>query len=72
MSVTAQKQAEKRVDGKISARRLNYLKYLLIYTNEPVESSAADCGWASPRDFAVVFQQNVGVTPTYYLNWHQG
>lgn len=52
-------------------KRIDYAKYLLVQTLEPLKTVAADCGWKSERAFASAFERRVGVTPVHYRNWHQ-
>lgn len=64
------KTAKKHL-GKNLHRRLDYARYLLTQTNEPLEKVTINCGWANERAFAADFQKEVGVTPEQYRRWHQ-
>ncbi|MDQ4120290.1 MAG: helix-turn-helix domain-containing protein [Acidobacteriota bacterium] len=72
MQAETQTKQVKILEGEKLNQRLDYAKYLLIKTVEPIERVAADCGWTNEKAFAAIFQQNVGVTPAHYRNWHQG
>lgn len=52
-------------------QRIDYAKYLLIETNEPLAQVALRCGWANQSHFTTAFKQKVGVTPRHYRHWHQ-
>jgi transcriptional regulator GlxA family with amidase domain len=64
-------KAEKKIEDGDFERRLDYARYLLTQTAEPLGKIAANCGWQSERAFAAVFQIEVGVSPTHYRSWHR-
>jgi transcriptional regulator GlxA family with amidase domain len=68
---SAQIKARKKIEDRDFNQRLDYARYLLTQTAEPLEKIAANCGWASEKAFAAVFQIEIGVTPTHYRSWHQ-
>jgi AraC-like DNA-binding protein len=68
---TIQKNENSIYDGEKLQFRLDYARYLLTQTFEPVSEIAAACGWKNENDFTVVFQNLVGVSPVHYRRWHQ-
>ena len=72
MQGETQTKRVKILKGEKLNQWLEYAKYLLVQTAKPIQRVAADCGWKSEKAFAAVFQQDVGVTPAHYRNWHQG
>jgi len=65
-------KAKKKIEDEDFKQRLDYARYLLTQTAEPVEKIAGNCGWQNESAFAAVFQIEVGVTPAHYRSWHQG
>ena len=51
-------------------QRIEYAKYLLVRTDDPLVEIALRCGWANQSHFTTVFKQRVGVTPRRYRYWH--
>jgi transcriptional regulator GlxA family with amidase domain len=64
-------KAVKKLPNKNLHRRLDYARYLLTQTSEPIKRVAINCGWTNEKTFAAVFRTVVGVTPTHYRRWHQ-
>lgn len=52
-------------------QRIEYAKYLLVQTEEPLAEVALRCGWANQSHFTTSFKQKVGVTPRRYRFWHE-
>ena len=71
MSQLIQKIIVQNSQHKNLEKRLNYAKYLLVQTAEPVDEIALNCGWKSQKIFTYVFQKKVGVSPKHYRKWHQ-
>lgn len=70
MTVKIHENEQRGFDREKLERRLDYARYLLTQTFEPLGKIAAECGWKSESDFAAVFQKSVGVTPVHYRQWH--
>lgn len=71
MSKTIQKEHRPNFEVEIVENRLDYARYLLTRTLEPLGKIASDCGWNSERDFANFFRTQIGVTPAHYRDWHR-
>lgn len=52
----------------ITTEKINYAKYLLRNTKEPISSIAESLGYATPSYFSKVFKHAVGISPTEYRN----
>lgn len=68
---TFQNKHKQNFEVELLENRLDYARYLLTQTLEPLGKIASDCGWNDERDFAKFFQTRVGVTPAHYRDWHQ-
>jgi transcriptional regulator GlxA family with amidase domain len=62
---------EKNIDDDGSDLRLDYAKFLLVQTKEPLPKIAETCGWSSEQKFCDYFHAAVGVSPLHYRDWHQ-
>lgn len=52
----------------ITTEKINYAKYLLRNTTEPISGIAESLGYATPSYFSKVFKHAVGISPTEYRN----
>ena len=65
------KEKENRRETEKIEPNLDYARYLLTQTHQPLGQIACACGWRSERDFNEYFQPEIGVTPAHYRRWHQ-
>ncbi len=51
--------------------RIRHACHLIAYTDIPIETIYAQCGFTSARNFYRVFMQNVGISPNKYRTSHR-
>lgn len=50
----------------IIEQRIDYAKWLLKNSDEPLNQIALRCGWSNQSNFSTAFKRIVGVTPKFY------
>ena len=72
MLAAIRNDVNEKIEGDDPQLRLDYARFLLVQTKQPLSRIAEICGWPNEESFDESFQNEVGVTPAHDRVWHQG